>query len=159
MNISSINYIAVYGVAIAVIAILVIGYLWYSKPVFLMRYLKGPSKDEGSLKKSNPMNESIAKVFLGVSNVIFGVLLLPSFCLAFASLFFFDAQSVPTWIILLAAISGMSSPLVIIISLVLSRSIYKKQRYVLAVIVSLAPLLNIGGLFLSDALMRPYFPR
>jgi len=142
-----------------IVAIVIIGYVWYSKPAFLMEFFRAPSEAEGSSKDLDWVNTSMAKTLLRISNVIFGVLLTPACFLAFAGLFLADINypNLPEWILVLGFISLTSSPFVIVyISLRLSRFIYKKQHYYLAVIVSLAPLLNIGGYFLFKTLMCPY---
>ena len=63
MDFSSINWLAV---AVSAILSLVVGFLWYSKPVFLMPWLKGLEKDESFAQEANP----ITFVFALVSSFI-----------------------------------------------------------------------------------------
>ena len=108
------------------------------------------------LENEKEMQPTTIVCILWVSNAIFELLLLPSCCLAPVSVFYADARSVPEQIVGLAFISGMSLPLVIIFSLLLSRFLFKKHHQTLALIVSFAPLLNIGAFILANALMSPY---
>ena len=150
INQTDLSEISLLAIIICFVAIVVIGIIWFRPAVFYERWLEGIGITEEDIPPT-PM-----LYILWASNVFFGVILSPSCCLAFASVFLVDARSVPTLIIGLGLISGMSLPIVIILTLVLSRFLYRKQLYVLAVLVSLAPLLNLGGIFLADALMRPY---
>jgi hypothetical protein len=52
MNLSSINWLAV---VVAAVLSLVVGFVWYSKPVFLLPWLKGIEKDESFAQQANPM--------------------------------------------------------------------------------------------------------
>jgi len=63
MDFSSINWLAV---AVSAILSLVVGFVWYSKPVFLMPWLKGLEKDESFAQEANP----ITFVFALVSSFI-----------------------------------------------------------------------------------------
>ncbi len=63
MDFSSVNWLAV---AVAAILSLVVGFVWYSKPVFLMPWLKGLEKDESFAQEANP----ITYVFALVSSFI-----------------------------------------------------------------------------------------
>lgn len=52
MDMSSVNWLAV---VVAAILSLVVGFVWYSKPVFLMPWLRGIEKDESFAQESNPI--------------------------------------------------------------------------------------------------------
>jgi hypothetical protein len=53
MNLSAINWLAV---LVCGIASLVVGFIWYSKPVFLKPWLKGIGKTEEFTKNPKPLN-------------------------------------------------------------------------------------------------------
>ena len=52
MDFSSINWLAV---IVAAILSMVVGFVWYSKPVFLRPWLKGLEKDESFAQEANPV--------------------------------------------------------------------------------------------------------
>jgi hypothetical protein len=53
MNFSGINWLAVLACGVAS---LVVGFIWYSKPVFLLPWLKGIGKTEEFTKNPKPVN-------------------------------------------------------------------------------------------------------
>jgi hypothetical protein len=63
MDMSSINWLAV---VVAAVLSLAVGFVWYSKPVFLMPWLRGIEKDESFAQESNP----ITFVFAFISALI-----------------------------------------------------------------------------------------
>jgi hypothetical protein len=52
MDMSNVNWLAV---IVAAVLSMVVGFVWYSKPVFLMPWLRGIEKDESFTQEANPV--------------------------------------------------------------------------------------------------------
>jgi hypothetical protein len=99
------------------------------------------------LRISRLRHQPRAKVLVWVSAVIWGLLLVPSIILIAIGAMMGDGGG-NGWTLYVGCISATSMHAVILVSLALSVRFYRKQRYSLAFAISLAPLLNLGGLFI-----------
>ncbi|EKD70349.1 MAG: hypothetical protein ACD_46C00560G0002 [uncultured bacterium] len=85
-----------------------------------------------------------------VCNIIFGLLFLPSLFISAMSVMMFDAPgSENSFYTMLLFLSVISFPLLAIISIPISWIVYKFQKYNIAIIVALSPILSIVFFALS----------
>jgi hypothetical protein len=84
------------------------------------------------------------KILLIVTTSIFGVLMLPDLAVALFTPFLFDSPSATdhTGVVLFAAVI-ISYPVVYLLSMILGWVFYSLQKYLLATIAGLLPLINI----------------
>ena len=97
------------------------------------------------------------KIGIILSNLIFGLLFIPSLVMFVFSPMIFDAPgSTTSPFTILFWLSIFSFPFAVIISIVCSWILYNSKKYLSALLISLLPILNIILYFLSS-LMMDYF--
>lgn len=101
------------------------------------------------------MSESVSKTVLIIASVIYGLAIVPCFIVAPMTSMVADADP-PAWIFSLILFGSLAVPVSILVSVIFAWVYYAKQRYRLAPVLPLVPLLVafipcLGIVFLAIA--------